>query len=265
MSLSSAGVVDDAGGDRRREVLLGDEVLPADLQPVHAKLVGELVERDLDHLRRLGTSGAADRVRRALVREHPGDVGPDVGDLVTAAHHEGAQRRNQRRQDHVVGAEVGQDLDVERGDRAVALGPHLDVGDLVTPLVGDRHVLRARLRPLDRKAELARRPAGEQLLAVDLQLLAEAAADVGRDHADVILAEAEQQRHEQPDEVGNLRRGVQRQRPGTVVGDDAAALDRRAGDAVVDDPALDDHVGLRKALLDIPAGQRPLVDLVRAQ
>ncbi len=223
-----AGVVDHAGRDRGREVLLGDEVLAPDLERVDPELVGELVERHLDHLRRLGPAGAADRIGRALVGEHPDDVGLDVGDLVTAAHHERAQRRDQRREDHVVGAEVGQDLDVEGGDRAVALGAHPDVGDLVAALVGDRHVLRARLDPLDRAPELARRPAGEELLAVDLELLAEAAADLGRDHAHVILAEPEQERHEQAHEVRNLGRGVERQRAGPVVGEHAAALDRSA-------------------------------------
>ena len=62
--------------------------------------------------------------------------------------------------------------------------------------------------------------------------------------------------------MGYLRRRVQRQRTGPILGQHAAALDRRSGDAVVDDASLHDHIGLGKARLDVAAGQRPLVDLV---
>ena len=61
------------------------------------------------------------------------------------------------------------------------LAPMRDVGDLVAAVVADHHVLRARLDPLDGPAQPARGPHREDLLAVDLQLGAEAAADLGRD------------------------------------------------------------------------------------
>ena len=57
----------------------------------------------------------------------PDDVGLDVRDRVATAHHERPERRDQRGQQHVVRAEVGDDLHVEGGDRAVPLGAHLDV------------------------------------------------------------------------------------------------------------------------------------------
>ena len=47
----------------------------------------------------------------------------------------------------------------------------------------------------------------QQLLAVDLELGAEAAADLGGDHPDALLADAEQQRQEQPHEVRHLGGG----------------------------------------------------------
>ena len=131
--------------------------------------------------------------------------------------------------------------------------------------MGDLHVLRAGLDPLDRPPELARGPARDQLLAVDLELGAEAAADVGGDHANVVLGQAEQQRHEQPHEVRHLGRGPERQRTRAVVGQHAPRLDRRAGDPVVDDLALDDHVGVGEPRLDVASGQRPLVHLVGAE
>jgi hypothetical protein len=78
-----AGVVDHPGCRLGREVLLGDEVLPADLDRIHPQLMGKLVERDLDHLSGLGPSGTADRVRGALVGEHSGDVGSPSGSRST--------------------------------------------------------------------------------------------------------------------------------------------------------------------------------------
>ena len=153
-------------------------------------------------------------------------------------------------------------FDVEGGERAVALGADLDVVDLVAPVVGDHHALRARLDPLHRAPELARRPRAADLLGVDLQLGAEAAADLGGDHADPVLADAEHDREEQAQEVRHLGRAPDRQLVGAVVGQHAARLDRRAGDAMVDDATLDDDVGLGEAGLEVAAAQRPLAHLV---
>ena len=53
-----------------------------------------------------------------------------------------------------------------------------------------------------------------------------------------------------------------RQPAAAVLGEHSARLDRRAGHAMVDDPPLDDHVGLGEAGLEIAAAERPLADLV---
>ena len=58
-----ARVVDDAERGLERELLLGDEVLAPQLEPVHAQLVGEPVHHQLDPVGGLGPAGAADRVR----------------------------------------------------------------------------------------------------------------------------------------------------------------------------------------------------------
>ena len=64
----------------------------------------------------------------------------------------------------------------------------------------------------------------------------------------------------------HLRRGPDGQLTGAVLGDAAARLHRGAGGAVVDDPLLDDDVGVGERLLDVPAAaHRPLVGLVRAE
>ena len=153
-------------------------------------------------------------------------------------------------------------FECQRGERAVALGADLDVVDLVAPVVGDHHALGARLDPLHRAPELARRPRAADLLGVDVELGAEAAADLGRDHPDPVLADAQQDRQEQAQEVRNLGRAPERQPVAAILGQHPARLDRAAGHAVVDDAALDDDVGLGEAGLEVAAAERPVVALV---
>ncbi len=57
----------------------------------------------------------------------------------------------------------------------------------------------------------------------------------------------------------------ERERARAVVREHAARLDRRAHRAVVDDPALDDHLGRFEAGFEVAAAQRPLVALVGAE
>ena len=79
------------------------------------------------------------------------------------------------------------------------------------------------------------------------------------------LGDPELAGHEQADEMRVLAREVQGERAGAVLRDAHARLDRGAGRAVVDDPALDDHVGVAPGRLHVAAAERPLVRLVRAQ
>ena len=108
-------------------------------------------------------------------------------------------------------------------------------------------------------------PCAQRLLGADLELAAEAAADLGRDDAHVVLGDAHLHGVEQAQQVRDLRRGPDGQVAGAVLGDDAARLDRRARGAVVDDPLLDDDVGLGDRRVDVAAAHRPLVRLVRAE
>jgi hypothetical protein len=208
---------------------------------------------------------AADGVRRHLVGEHADDVGLHRRDVVDAAHHERAERRDRGREQHQVGAHVHEEPRVEGGDLPVAVGADPHVGHLVAPVVGRLHALGAALDPLDRPLELTRGPGERDLLAVDLQLGAEAAAHLGGDRPHPVLADAQLQGQEQPQEVRHLGGRVHGQRAGPVVGQHAARLDRRARRAVVDHLVLDHDVGGRQRRLDVAAAQRPLVDLVGAQ
>jgi hypothetical protein len=57
-------------------------------------------------------------------------------------------------------------------------------------------------------ARLAGCPGAEHLLPGDLELRAEPAPDLRGDDADLLLVDAEDERHEEADEVRHLGRGV---------------------------------------------------------
>lgn len=154
---------------------------------------------------------------------------------------------------------------MDRGDLAVAGRADADVVDLVAAVDGHLHVLAARRRPLHGPLELARDVGAQRLFAVDVELGAEAAAHLGRDDPEAVLGDPEHAGKLEAHEMGDLRRGPQRDRTGAEVGHHAARLDRRSGRAVVDDAPLDDDVGLGERLVDVPAAQRPVVDLVGAE
>src|ERR687897_808097 len=199
-----ARVVDDAERGLERELLLGDEVLAPQLQPVHAELVGEPVHAQLDPVRGLRPPCAADRVSEHLVCEDAGEVEVDRWEAVAAAHHGEAQLRDERREQLLVRAEVGDDPHLAGGERGVALRAELHVVDLVAAMVARRHVLGAGLYPLDGPAE----PLGERqhqgLLAVCLELRAEAAADVWGYHPQLVLGDAEHAREHESGDVRDL-------------------------------------------------------------
>ena len=163
-------VVGDPERGREGELLLGDEVLAAQLEPVHAELVGEAVHRQLDPVGALRPPGAADGVGAHLVREDAGDLDVDRRPLVAAAHHGEPERRDEWREQHHVGAQVGDGVGLAAGDRAVALRAERDRVDLIAAVVARGHVLGARLGPLDRAPEPLGEREHERLLAVDLQL-----------------------------------------------------------------------------------------------
>jgi hypothetical protein len=217
-ALVVARVVDHADRQLRRELILRDEVLAPQLEPVHAQLVGELVHAHLDHVRGLRPARSTDGVRGELGGEGADDVRLDRGEPVAAAHHEPAQAGDHRALDQQVRAEVLDDPRVDARERAVSLRAQLHVRDLVTPVVGGGHVLRTRLGPLDRPAQLPRSPAEQYLFGIAVELRAEAAAHLGSDHADLLLGHPELHRQQQPQDVRDLRGAPERQVARPVVG-----------------------------------------------
>ena len=146
------------------------------------------------------------------------------------------------------------------------------------PCASDEEALAALGRPLDRAVDALRRPHHRRLFGVEVDLRAEAAADVGRDHAHLVLGQAEhERRHQQPLDVRVLVRDVERV---AVVGaavrrDRGARLDRVRDQPVVDDVELRDVRGLgergvdRRLVAERPrvalVARRAVVDLRRAR
>ena len=94
--------------------------------------------------------------------------------------------------------------------------------------VGDQHLAPV-FQPAHRIAEMPREPGQADFLSRKDRLVAEAAADILRDHADVDLGDAEELRQPGADHVRKLGGAVQRQliEPRLPLRDEAAALDRR--------------------------------------
>ncbi len=121
-------------------------------------------------------------------------------------------------------------------------------------------------RPLDRAVDALRRPDHRRLFGVQVDLRAEAAADVGRDDAHLVLGQAEHEgRHQQALDVRILVRDVERVRVvGAVVRRERRArLDRVRDEPVVDDVELRHVRGLRERGVDRGlVAERPRVALV---
>ena len=86
-------------------------------------------------------------------------------------------------------AVVGRRRDVQRGDLAVGGRADLDVHVVVAREAGAGEVLGARLDPLDRPSDLERADDRADVSGIDRHLVAEAAAEIGRDHVDLVLGE----------------------------------------------------------------------------
>ena len=120
---------------------------------IHLQLAREHVHRALDEVGRLGTAGAAVGVGRRLVREDLGERRADGRDVVGAVGHQHRQRRDRRRQQHVVGADVGDQPHLQAEHLAVSRRGDVDVADDVAPVRGRDERFRSILDPLDRDAQ----------------------------------------------------------------------------------------------------------------
>ena len=122
----------------------------------------------------------------------------------------------------------------------------LAVIDHLAAVMVVEHALAAGGDPFHRPAQLARRPQHQHVVRERPALEAEAAADVGRHHADVVLRHVQHVRQLHAHAVRILRRGVERVEivDRVVVADRDARLHRDRREPVVLDAQLDHVLGL---------------------
>jgi hypothetical protein len=168
-----------------RHLARRNEIAPPHLGAVELHLARDEIEQPLHGERRLRIAGAAHRRHRRLVAHGDGDVDRQPRHDVGAAHGRGRIVGDVRVLQRI-GAGVVQQL--------AAHAEHLGVGidrDLQRPIlvalvhrVGE--IFAAVLGPFDRAAEQLRRRHHGDVLGIDAELGAEAAADVGGDDAQAL-------------------------------------------------------------------------------
>ena len=218
-------------GDVVERHLLGPhQALASASRRLDAELARQRVERHLQREAHAGAGDAAVGQDRRLVGGHRIGAAAVVREVVEARQDGADLARLQAGRERIgrVGAGIDGRLAVERQQAAVRVGVGgEDVVMLAAVGVGGE-VLAAVLDPPQRRAELARRPGERDLLGQQDALVAEAAADIGRHHADLALVDAETFGEAGAHDVRLLGRRVHDQlaEPRVPLRDHAAALER---------------------------------------
>ncbi len=234
-------------------LVLGDEVAPAQLQRVDADLRRQRVHRPLDGVRGLGPAGAAVGVGRGHCREH-GRAREVVcrRQVVDAGVQERAEERDARRDELEVGPHVADQAHPQAGELAVPVGGELDVLDLAATVNRRLGVLGTGLVPAHGQLVPAGQGEAEQLLGIHVELAAEPAADGRRHDPHLVLGKAERDRRHQLEDVGYLRRRVERDvaTEGLGHGDDGACLHRHRQQSLLHVALADGVDGGLEGLVD---------------
>ena len=244
--------------DRRvGELLVLDPVPRPQLKRVDAELGGQVVHQVLDGVRRLGPPGAAVGVGGGLGGEHAGAVEPVGVHLVDRVEHERPEQRHARRDEHQVRAHVREQVHVEAEDAPVRGSRQPQPLDLVTAVVHGHVALGPGLRPLHRAAELAREQQREHLFRGDLELRAEAAAHVRRDHPQLVLGDAGDEREHDAQHVRDLGGGPHRVLVADRGADHGPRLHRGRDQPLLPVGALDHHGRVAERGVQVAVGERP--------
>ena len=159
--------------------------------------------------------------------------------------------------DHVaerrIRAVITREACLDCGERPVT--PHAEPGVVALIAIGRgrEEVFAACLDPLHRAAEPPRDGGDDDFFRIGVPLDAEATADIRRQHPNARLGEAQRARDGTANGVGHLRRGPHGEQ---AIGcrrmrDDAARLDRDAGDPRKIEHRFDDHIRLREPACDV--------------
>ncbi len=208
-----------------------DQVAAADLDRVDAergrRLVHQTFKREGD-----------DRPRYAAIRRHGAGVGQHAArarfvvlDVIGAGHlgHRHQRLDPARGRETGIGADISDDVGFQRDQFGVLVEGALQRNVLVARMEAGDQVFAPVLAPGERAFIFARQPDQHDVFRGQRHFLSEAAADIGRDHAQVALRHAEHVGNGGAGEMRHLRRAGQRDAAGgRIVGGVAAArLHRR--------------------------------------
>ena len=209
----------------------------------------------------------AHRAVAALVREHDLHVVGIVHNAIRPGEDQRDDARHIVRRIEAIAAEVLGDLEVEREDAAVLVHRGAGARDVLARVAGGEQVLGAVLAPAHRPPQRARQRRAGQLLAIERDLLSEAAADVGRDHRHLRLGELEPPRKLRAIRMRHLVADVHRQVLAALVphGAAAACFDRCVGLAMLMEFSLDHDRRFGEAALRIARAEDLMRDQVRRQ
>ena len=238
--------------------LLGlDEVAAAHLGPVEAHLGRDEIHHALHREHGLRAAGAAHGRARGLV-----GVGDDEIEIVGRQHvGSGNGGRRDPRQHEApgnVGAVVVHEAAAQAEQPRVLVDGDLQIPPLVAFLMRDQEILAPVLHPLHRPPERDARGSDRTVLAIVGALRAEAAADVGRDHTHLRIAEIEHVHERALQSMRALAGDVRGELLGrrVPVDHETAALDEE-GSATMLEQALPEHVrGLAERLVDVAVFHR---------
>ena len=178
----------DHGGVRLGE--LGDQVLPSQLDRIHAELGGEHVHQPLRCRGRLGSSGSAVRSDRCRVGDDARGSALDVGDVVDRRRHRSGHEWSQDGADLDPSSAVLDGMQAVVGDLAVPVATHRDVLDLAPAVAEGHHRLGSVLSPPQRTTDTLRQHPEEDLFGVARDLGAEAATNIGGDDPQLLAGQA---------------------------------------------------------------------------
>ena len=148
-------------------------------------------------------------------------------------------------------AVIGRRRDVQGGDCAVGGRANLHVHVVIPGEAGARQVLRARLDPLDRSSDLERAHDRAHVSGIDRHFVAEAAAEIRRNHVDLVLGNAGDERQRRAIDVRRLRRHVKLQPAHRV--EVRRSRSRRRGMAPLEPEALLDPFRARASARAVPS------------
>ena len=250
------------GGAGGRIGVVGKQIAPPQLDGIHADFRRRQLDEPFGHRDRDRMADGAVLAHHILILEHDAGAGAVIragvrpaGEIDDLVGLDAAGARIDR-----IGSDAGQIVDLEGGDRAVALDADLgfdamiarmNVGDEAFEAVGDE---------FDRPLEEFRQRRRRHLVGIDMHLDAERAADVLGDDAHLVLFERKMLGEQVLHHVRRLRALIDGQpRFARIpVGDDGARLVGDAGMAAEDKCRLDHGVGLGKALVRLAGVEHAL-------